>query len=184
MEIKMEEIWKPVKNYEKYYEVSNLGRVKSLGGTSMFGKNLLQRCEKILKNTELKNGYFVVSLKEKKFYVHRLVAEAFLSNKDGLPCINHKDENKKNNFVENLEWCSYSYNNTYGSHIDRIKKTLKNNNKLSLKNSRNQKVMCLETGVVYRNINEAFKHTGASNISKCCRGLIRTSGKYQWRYAV
>ena len=99
----MEEIWKPVKGYEGRYEVSNLGRVKSLGGTSMFGKNLLQRYEKILKNTELKNGYFVVSLKEKKFYVHRLVAEAFLSNKDGLPCINHKDENRKNNFVENLE---------------------------------------------------------------------------------
>lgn len=178
----MEEIWKPVKGYEGRYEVSNLGRVKSLGGTSMFGKNLLQRCEKILKNTELKNGYSMVGLKEKKFYVHRLVAEAFLSNKDGLPCINHKDENRKNNFVENLEWCSYSYNNTYGNHIDRVKKTLKDNNKLSLNNARNQKVVCLDTGLVFRNIAEASKKTGATNISKCCRGLIEKSGGYRWEY--
>ena len=102
----MEE-WKPIKDYEGLYEVSNLGRVKSLN-YKRTGK------EKILKNIECRNGYLAVSLtklgKQKVFYIHKLVAEAFIPNPDNLPQVNHIDGNKKNNKVSNLEWCDNAYN--------------------------------------------------------------------------
>ena len=88
------------------YQVSNLGRVKSLG-------NSKTRKEKILK-PEIRTGYYSVNLcksgKRKKHRVHRLVAQAFIENPKNLPVINHIDENKLNNCVENLEWCTHEYN--------------------------------------------------------------------------
>ena len=178
----MEEIWKPIKGYEEQYEVSNKGAVRSLSRASMFGNHLMQIKEKILKPVILKNGYSAVSLSGKRFYIHRLVASAFIENTNLEPCVNHKDENKSNNNVNNLEWCSYGYNNTFGSHQERRIKTLKQNKKLSLNNARCQKVVCLDTGLVFRNIAEASKKTGATNISKCCKGLIKKSGGYSWEY--
>ena len=98
------EIWKDVKGYEGLYQVSNLGRVKSFRKSTKYGMPE----EIILKPSMINSGYHVVSLyspnkKKKKFQVHRLVAESFLSNKDNLPCVNHKDENKINNCSSNLE---------------------------------------------------------------------------------
>ncbi len=112
----LNEIWKPIKGYEGLYEVSNLGRVKSLVN------NKGQYREKIL-TPIIGKGYYRVRLfknKQNKLYsVHRLVAEAFLDNPNNLPCINHKDENKLNNIVTNLEYCTYSYNSNYGTSIQR-----------------------------------------------------------------
>lgn len=108
------EFWKDIKGYEGLYQVSNYGRVKSLG-------NEASRKEKIRKVKYDRNGYPVIILHkngEKKFFLtHRLVAEAFMPNPDNLPEINHKDECKTNNFVENLEWCNRYYNVTYGNII-------------------------------------------------------------------
>ena len=106
----MEEIWKDKKYYEGRYQVSNCGRVKSLKR-----KNVLK--EKILKPYVDKDGYLTVMLNNprKTFLVHRLVAEAFIPNPDNLPCVNHKDENKQNNVVINLEWCDVKYNNEYNN---------------------------------------------------------------------
>ncbi len=125
----MKEIWKDIKGYEGLYQVSNLGRIKSVD-------RIIERRKKgkyfkkgnILKLQKSKQGYYICKLsyqnKKPTRNVHRLVAEAFIPNTDNLPCINHKDENKLNNNIDNLEWCTYEYNNKYGTKIERIKKTL------------------------------------------------------------
>jgi hypothetical protein len=97
--------------------ISSLGNVKSLARVIQRKKNLYTVREKILKPRKDKDGYeyvvLCVNCKTKTVSVHRLVCLAFLENPNNLPCINHKDENPSNNNVENLEWCTYSYNNTY-----------------------------------------------------------------------
>lgn len=116
----MEEIWKPIPGYEGKYEVSNQGRVKSIARTRI-GKNgsIVPVAEKILKGKSDKDGYIEYALctghhKKMKFYrAHRLVAMAFIPNPDNLPQVNHMDEDKTNNRVDNLEWCDNSYNVRY-----------------------------------------------------------------------
>ena len=111
-----EEVWMPIEGFGGAYEVSNIGRVRNVNG-------------KILSTEEVRGGYLRVSLsfKGKKYQrsVHRLVADAFMSNPNNLPQINHKDENKKNNVVDNLEWCTAKYNSNYGTRIERLTKSLK-----------------------------------------------------------
>lgn len=124
----MEEVWRPVVGYEGQYEVSNLGRVRSLdrivksrvrSGQKIKGRMLTKRCHK---------GYFRVALSENNstsnFFVHRLVAAAFIPNPENLPCVNHKNENKLDNRVENLEWCTYEYNNNYGMRTEKTWKKI------------------------------------------------------------
>lgn len=106
------EEWRDIVGYEGLYQVSNLGRIKSLG-------NDKTKKEKILKPQLYKNGYYRIWLykngNKKRYLVHRLVALAFIPNSNNLPCVNHKDEDKSNNSVENLEWCSVSYNINFGN---------------------------------------------------------------------
>lgn len=107
----MEEIWKDVVGYEGIYQVSNLGRIKTL---NYYGKT---NREEIMKFSKRKDGYLGVHLskngKALTKTVHRIVATAFIPNPDNLEMVNHKDENRANNCVDNLEWCSRSYNQTY-----------------------------------------------------------------------
>lgn len=110
------ELWKDIQNYEGLYQISSHGRVKS------FQKSTKHRCadEYFLVPHRMKNGYLQVTLysgnkSKRKFLIHRLVAEAFIPNPQNLPQINHKDENKQNNHVDNLEWCTAVYNNKYGT---------------------------------------------------------------------
>lgn len=110
------EIWKDIKDYEGLYQISNLGRVRSLERTMH-----KRKCEnKILTLTSDRNGYLRVGLcsngKRINAYVHRLVAQAFIPNYDNLPMVNHKDENKQNNCVDNLEWITNLNNLNYGLH--------------------------------------------------------------------
>ena len=125
----MQEIWKDIPNYENLYQISNLGRVRSLHNRYK-GKQYLKACPN-------SKGYLLVSLcknhTQRAFNIHRLVAEAFIPNPNNLPCINHIDENKLNNAVSNLEWCSYQYNNVYGHRIEKSVATRRRNHPLSLR---------------------------------------------------
>lgn len=96
----MEEIWKIIEKHPNY-SVSNLGRIKN------------NKKNTIRKPFLSSNGYFCIELNSKKYKVHRLVAEAFIPNPNEFPIVNHKDENKINNIVENLEWCDQCYNIKY-----------------------------------------------------------------------
>lgn len=135
----MEEIWKDIKGFEGLYQVSNIGRIKSLSREAICNsacniKRLTK--EKVLANVVSNNGYIFTSLRDSngnKYTkrVHRLVAEAFIDNPNNYPIINHKDCNRSNNCVENLEWCTYEYNVRYtfkmgykDSEETRLKKSL------------------------------------------------------------
>lgn len=126
----MKEIWKPIKGYEGLYEISNKGRVKSLARYyKAFGYRKIRIEEKIMSPVESPQGYYQIGLSKegakKHVQIHRLVAQAFIPNPQNLPFINHKDENKKNNCIDNLEWCTPEYNVNYGSGIARAEETRK-----------------------------------------------------------
>lgn len=144
----MEEVWKDVVGYEGLYQVSNLGRVKSLSRLVDKGKyGTIYTKERILKNQKVNVNYLFVILskdgKHKNMTVHRLMAKAFLPNPYNLSDVNHKDENPSNNFIyvnkdgsvdyekSNLEWCTHKYNCNYGTSKFRIIKTRMKNNDVS-----------------------------------------------------
>lgn len=160
----MIEIFKDIEGY-KGYQVSNYGNVKSLN-YNRTGK------EKILKPTKNSDGYLQVSLhkdgKRKTCKVHRLVAQTFIENPNNLPQVNHKDENKQNNNVENLEFCDSQYNINYGTRNEKISK----------------QVMCVETGVVYPSTMEVQRELGffQTHITLVCNGKRNTAYKFHWCY--
>ena len=168
----MEEIWKPIKDYEGLYQVSNLGNVRSLDRKTK-NRNLKGKIKKFDKT---KFGYLRVELnnngKKKKYLVHRLVAQTFLDNPNNYPCINHKDENKINNKTDNLEWCTYLYNNLYNNKEKRNYKKICQYNK-------NGKLIN-----IFESINEASKKTNIKRygISNCLNKRLKTSGGYIWKY--
>lgn len=128
----MKEIWRPIKGYEGKYEVSNKGRVRSLTRYCMhFGYRKALIRGRLLIGHKDTSGYIMVGLHNKgtikNLLVHRLVAQAFIPNPHKYPIINHKDENKANNHVKNLEWCTQKYNVNYGTAKKRARSTLKIN---------------------------------------------------------
>lgn len=117
--------WRDIKDYEGQYQVSNTGLVRSLDRIVCSGRQVNTIHGKVRKQNIVGKGYCQVLLckngKVKAFLVHRLVAQAFIPNSNEYPCINHKDGNPLNNSVENLEWCTYKYNNEYNNRIERSK---------------------------------------------------------------
>lgn len=126
----MMEIWKDIDGYVGIYQVSNIGNVRSLQREEFKCRQGYRvRKGRELKPTQDEKGYLMVGLNKdgKRIMrrVHRLVATAFIPNHDNLPQVNHKDENKHNNHVENLEWCTASYNINYGHGNSSRSNTLK-----------------------------------------------------------
>lgn len=168
------EIWKDIPEYEGLYQVSNLGRIKSLynyrGGNSI----LIQR---------VKKDYLTIGLRKKgirKWHqVHRLVASAFIPNINNLKQVNHKDENKLNNKVENLEWCSAKYNNSYGTRLARVSQSNRLKKKICKYDLKGNLI------ATYNSITEATKLNGLksiSSISCCCNGINKTAGGYIYKF--
>ena len=122
------EIWKPVKEYEDFYEISNHGRLKRLARTwnsGIYGNAKISRKETITLGSLTSEGYYVFDLckngKSKKTKIHRIVAQHFLPNPDNHNVVNHKDGNKSNNHISNLEWCSQKFNNEH-AYITKLRK--------------------------------------------------------------
>lgn len=165
----MQEEWRDVKGYEGRYKVSSLGRVYS---------HLTHR---YLKNGHTVRGYCFVSLcldgRPKNFLVHRLVATSFIPNPLNLPEVNHKDENRENNRVDNLEWCTPKYNCQYGTRNYRV--GVKNGKRVAMYDLDDN---YLATFVSSRVAARAMNTTHA-NILRVCNGKMAQTTGYKWRYA-
>ena len=150
------EIWKDCKGYEGLYQVSNQGRVWNV------------KLQRYLKGGYDKDGYIRVHLtakngKTKSEKIHRLVALAFLDNPNTHPVVNHKDENKQNNCVDNLEWCDTAYNTIY---------------------SKGKAIKCIELNRIYKCSQDAARELNidGSSIRKCCKGQLKKYAGYHWEY--
>lgn len=181
------EIWKPVKGYEGFYEVSNFGRIKNIAVFShTAGKVVMRKTPMVLKPETTYDGYKRVLLslygKKKKYSVHRIVAAAFIPNPNNYPEVNHKDEDTANNKADNLEWCTAKYNSNYGTLPQRISERCRNDTRLW------KPVVQMTIGGEfikrYPSIKEASRTTGAPNevITRVCKGKCKTSGGYKWAY--
>ena len=162
----MDNIWKTILIAPNYL-ISNNGKVKN----KISGKILKLRYDK--------DGYLKVQLstplkKQKNFFVHRLVANAFLSSPNNLPVVNHKDENRANNNVDNLEWCTIAYNNAYGTHNEKVKKTNQEKYGKKIKARKDNKEY------LFFSVKEAARvlNVSYSNIFACLKGRLKTTGGY------
>lgn len=155
---------KDIKNYEGLYAITSCGKVWSY------------KRKKFLKPRNTGKGYLQVDLCKnsviKHYKVHRLVAEAYIPNPENKPCVNHIDENKSNNALQNLEWLTHKENNNYGTHNKRVAKSL------------SKKIICIETGKKFNSLTEAAKAINRStgNICDCLKGKHKTCAGYHWAY--
>ena len=183
----MKEIWEDIKGFEGKYQISNYGKVLSTPRATTKGGI------RALRNSA--NGYYNIKLGDKSYYVHRLVAQAFIPNPNNFPEVNHKDETRTNNRVDNLEWCTRKYNAHYGTaqkrqtenrvymalsieHKEKISKQLRNKNpvlRLSLNGELVKKYDC---------VFDAAKDIGksTSNIHRCANGGSKTAYGHVWKW--
>lgn len=182
------EVWKDIVDYEGLYKISNYGRIKTLERdyfSGMYNSIKKHQQEMIRKNEKTKNGYFRIALtkngKTKRYLVHRLVAQHFIPNLNNFSQINHKDENKENNYYKNLEWCNNRYNMNYGKRNEKARKSI-----IEIKGRKvNQYDLQGNFIEQYFSINGAsrqFNRKG-SNIRACCKGNQKTAYGFIWKYA-
>ena len=180
------ENWKRINSFDNYL-ISTLGRVKSIARLEIRKDSKpLPVKETILKQFVDIKGYAHVGMKrnDNKWQtkqVHRLVAEAFLPNPNNQPCVNHKDENKLNNCVDNLEWCTKSYNHSYGTCIERTseKQRLTHSNCITIVGYKENEI------IEFHSISSASRYFNVSHaaISKAIRRGNKCKG-YNWKYKI
>lgn len=189
----MNEVWKDVVGYEGLYQVSNCGGIRIVRVGSPYYMKLMS----CLKSNK---GYYTVMMsdrngKKKRRSVHRMVAEAFIENPNNYPQVNHKDEDKTNNRVDNLEWCSAQYNTKY--YYDRHPEKSIGATRVNAKGCPHPHTgkrmslrvlqMTLDGEIIceWDNSRSVFRETGMSDwsVSQCCRGVWKTAYGFKWRYA-
>lgn len=177
MKMSGNEVWKDVLGYEGLYQVSNKGNVYSVERRDVMGRKWGGHT---LKPASDKDGYLTVNLckngiiKNKK--IHRLVSEAFIPNPNNFTQVNHRDEDKTNNNVGNMEWCDIRYNNNYGTRIERLSK------KVRAVNIKTGEVLAFSSTAEVRN-----KGYDQGNVSRACRGVYNRGGGnlykgHKWSY--
>lgn len=174
----MNEVWKDIDGFNGLYQISSHGRIKSFRK----GKRFHSQEEYLLSPTITDNGYESVTLylapkNRHKFLVHRLVALTFIPNPNNYSSVNHKDENKRNNHVDNLEWCTISYNNAYG--------TARIRQRLTVGHPVQQLTLDGFPLAIYNSSGIASELLGIpkEGIKSCCAGKIESSYGYIWKYA-
>lgn len=169
------EEWRFIPNCDNLYMVSNMGRIKSLASIRKFGKTKRRHRERIMKQFQNWQGYlscYISNLKGEKIRIssHQCVADVFLENPQNYPCVNHKNEIKYDNRVENLEHCTYSYNITYGSReMCGCKKVC-------------QYSLDGEFIAMFDSVKQASKETNTNrkSISNCLNGLSKSANNFMW----
>ena len=176
------EIWRPIKGYEGLYEASNLGNVRSVDRVIVYSngrKHFLKG--KILKPVKNQEGYLFLWLfkdsKRKTFKVHRIIMNTFVPNPSNLPQINHKDEDKTNNCVDNLEWCDAKYNINYGTRTEKV--AIKKSKSVLQIDANTEKIIAEYSSATEAGMNFCF---GQRNISNCCLGKRKTAYGFKWKY--
>ena len=175
------EIWRDIQGYEGLYQVSNYGRVKSLERNFTNGINgcTIKHIDEHILIPQNEKGYLRVNLykngKQKFCSIHRLVAEAFIPNPNNYPQVNHKDEDKANNKITNLEWCTAQYNNTYGTCKKRMAETQSK--------TVYQYTLDGELAREWSSTAECGRNGfNRNHISSCCNGRLKTHKGYKWSY--
>lgn len=175
----VKEIWKDIEGYDGVYQISNIGNVQSVQTYYRKRTGVTTVRTQPIKQFVNKYGYLVVTLHKnciaKTKTVHRLIAKAFIPNPDNLPCINHKNQIKTDNRLENLEWCTYEYNNSYGDKMLRI--SVSSGFVVAQIDAKTNEVIR-----VFHSAREAGRVINSKHISECCRGERETACGYKWKY--
>ena len=172
----MTEIWLPIEGYENLYEVSNLGRVRRLESVVNCKAGSKRKFPGKILKPRVVQGYLRVNLCKngirRSYYIHRLVSTAFIPNPENLPQVNHLSEDKLNNSVENLEWCTAKENINYGTRNKRASEKHK------------KAVLCVELNQIFPSLSEAAEQLGLTktNLSCVLTGRNKTAGGYHWEF--